>query len=56
MKKTCPLSGIECSEEKCGWYSQTYNECSVLSAGEAFTVLTSLAEDEEINIRVKADD
>lgn len=56
MKKTCPIFGVECCEEKCAWYSETYDECSVKSMGESLTTFASLSEDDEINVRIVNDD
>lgn len=34
MKKTCPLLNVECRRERCAFYSEKYEECSILLLAE----------------------
>ncbi|MGH2331781.1 hypothetical protein [Thermoanaerobacter mathranii] len=34
MRKTCPLLNVECRRERCAFYSEKYEECSILLLAE----------------------
>ncbi len=31
----CPITGVECNEAQCGWWSENSRQCAVLVAAES---------------------